>query len=33
MLVPSNEKKDVEGKKEVFYEVGCKIMEINKIIK
>jgi hypothetical protein len=40
MLVPSHDNKDFKkhedigvGKKDVFYEVGCKIFEINKIIK
>ena len=36
MLVPSSENKPKIGKdmkKDVFYEVGCKIFEVNKIIK
>jgi len=37
MIVPSSDNKKKSrndiGKKDVFYEVGCKIMEINKIIK
>jgi hypothetical protein len=35
MIVPSNDiiNKPEESKKGVYYEVGCKIFEINKIIK
>lgn len=38
MVIPSGEKEKVRNKKEivkkdVFYEVGCKIFEINKIVR